>query len=324
MIPKFNMQKVHRVLHNAIGRAYGISPPKDDIAKFGTHLGLLEAWNTRGRGQKEEEKTSENPRDLFDYDSIFNSVSNIFQDYQNFDQYPEEDEPGLRRTLTQKLVGQVGKKHVDQVVNDLIEDHRPQSLKNMQAYESYLRTNVYTPVENEFLDNWTEHFEVTNSYLFGGLENYKNQPFYYEPKLKEAKNNVSILDGILNKSILPQDVVSYRGMDVSKCQITFPKGFETGDKFEYKGFMATALDKSWALDFVHGDNTYKNKNMLFEIHANKGIHATYMDKNSIMNIRERELLIERNTKWKVISTRNEKWKSYDVNVIVISPLEEDK
>lgn len=137
----------------------------------------------------------------------------------------------------------------------------------------------------------------------------------------ETINYIKELDAIIDQSIIPEDAIVLRGVANSgwdKLDKT------TGAEFNYKGYMSTTTDNRILSDYLDKDKNGKQN--VVEIHVKRGTRGIYLGKNSIKNDKirvitsQKETLIGRNTKMKVIGYREES----DRNVLIYETIPDNK
>lgn len=121
-----------------------------------------------------------------------------------------------------------------------------------------------------------------------------------------GKYNTSVkaLDSALSQKTLPHDMELYRGMDMSSDHAqAVVDSWEPGSTFQDKGYLSTSLDKHMAHNVFVESNGPK---ATITVRAPKGTHAGYMNaaSNNHMMAYEQEMLLPRNTNYRVISKTN--------------------
>ena len=108
---------------------------------------------------------------------------------------------------------------------------------------------------------------------------------YVSPEKDMLERYADIISAALNKHTLQQAIICYRG---SVIDIT--EGFDVGDIIISNQFMSTSLVESKAFS-----DKYK-----YKIYAPKGTKGAYIEEISLFP-RQREFLIDRNTKFRLLS-----------------------
>ena len=128
-------------------------------------------------------------------------------------------------------------------------------------------------------------YERSNGYLRGKAE-------LSEYDLKEVKDDIPRLDAVLNRSIVPEDVVVYRGAKLSKSTL---KQFEPGSTFTDAGFISSTLTPTVAEKFAG------EKGVIMEIGIPKGSHGLYIGVRGLTAFpTESEFLLPRSSTFKVV------------------------
>lgn len=142
----------------------------------------------------------------------------------------------------------------------------------------------------------------------GGLNTYTEEYYadvnYYLREGKFADNDkeycdfvkrtITDLDRTIKNYNLQEDIVTYKGTS----SLYYDK-YKEGEVFILKDFNSTSIDKQIS------DRVFKDKEnpYMLEIRVPKGTKGMYLGRNSA-NSTEKEFLIDRNTKYKVISKEN--------------------
>ncbi len=194
--------------------------------------------------------------------------------------------------------------------------------------EMHAQTDKITEVEENSIKKYTQGYEgeylAINGTLRGDLSQYEELLGSKISTQTQEKVNkwIENIDSAMNKTKLPQNTVLYRG-GIDKAIGTIFKNKEIQDfiitnevnetnlikvkdkllakSFEEKGYMSTSYDK-----FA----SYRGKVKL-KINAPKGINGMLVDKIGLED--EKEVLIKRNTQWKIKNITvemNEKERTY--------------
>lgn len=110
------------------------------------------------------------------------------------------------------------------------------------------------------------------------------------------EKTAKVLDKAIAKSTLESDAVLYRGVSDFDHIIERVKGLKSGDSFNLPTFSSTSRSKEWASDFMKGKSG--NKGMIV-INAKAGAHALDMDEFARHKGEEQEMLLGRNTDFKL-------------------------
>lgn len=142
------------------------------------------------------------------------------------------------------------------------------------------------------INTYTEEYYMDVNYY---LRNNDFPPGATEPYKEYVKEVTLGTEKTINEYQLKENLITYKGTS-SK----YYENYNVGDTFEMKEFNSTSINKKVAESvFLDKENPYT-----LEIRVSKGTNAMYLGKNSA-NSNEYELLINRNTSYKVIE-KNEK------------------
>jgi len=130
-----------------------------------------------------------------------------------------------------------------------------------------------------------------SSYSNVGYLNINDSLFSGNMKTPQIADDIKDIDGIMNKSIVQNDLVTFRGTSAE-----YFKDWNVDGVHEYKSFMSTSISKEVVeKDFL---TNYTNK-MLIEVMVPKGTKGLYLGTNSECDW-EQELLLNRGMKYKVL------------------------
>jgi len=133
--------------------------------------------------------------------------------------------------------------------------------------------------------------ESISSYSETGYLNINDSLFSGKIKTPEIENDIKNIDSIMNKSIVQNDLVTFRGTSAE-----YFKDWNVNEIHEFKSFMSTSISKEVVeKDFL---SSYSNK-MLIEVMVPKGTKGLYLGTNSECDW-EQELLLNRGMKYKVL------------------------
>lgn len=116
---------------------------------------------------------------------------------------------------------------------------------------------------------------------------------------------ISYLDEALQKASLPDEMILHRGISTDTwSKIRANKAFSTpGSEIELEGFTSTSYDPSVALKYA-SERSQGADTAIIEILAPKGTKAAAIEMHS-QAPGDKEILINRNTRFKVIEARVE-------------------
>jgi SPP1 gp7 family putative phage head morphogenesis protein len=109
----------------------------------------------------------------------------------------------------------------------------------------------------------------------------------------QADEQMHALDRAINKGSVPHDVLVYRGVKSGERE-GVTGTLEPGATIRDKGFSSTSISRATAKEFG---------SVLYEIEVPKGTHAAFVPGDG--PLKESELLLGRNSAFKVLSTRQE-------------------
>lgn len=175
------------------------------------------------------------------------------------------------------------------------------SIEKMDDFINSFDKNLiyqYSFREEESLIKYREDSRsVNNSLRFGG----------------DVDPNIEYIDSVFEKGLfkLNSDIITYRGigMDNNASFTSFLKSLNAGDVFQDKGFVSTTLSSKVKDDFI--PNSDVGKPMYLEIRIRKGhniIPMSLMGENDArvdMMYGEYEILLNRNSKFKVLESKTE-------------------
>jgi len=194
----------------------------------------------------------------------------------------------LKKDINKSLKNRIPNDKLEDTINELLQSKEPNGLIN---WRKDLEKSTYSDKETKFLDTYAEKYKTINDFLFKG----KNKT--------SAKSLVSELDNIMKKSELPADVVVYRGLPADIAKKMGLDISEVGTEIKNKGFMSTTVDRFWAENFT---NSFMETGTILEIKLKKGQNAAYLT-HTTAGRTEREVLVDRNKKYKVSSIREEEF-----------------
>lgn len=121
------------------------------------------------------------------------------------------------------------------------------------------------------------------------------------------KESVEALDRAIDKSTIPEDIVSYRGLwlDGKEQSKKFIEKFVPGAVLSDPGFMSTSINREIASDF---GGEQLGSGIVIELRIPKGTKGAYMDvlPENAKHFKQNEVLLGRGTKFKVVSVEKGK------------------
>lgn len=126
------------------------------------------------------------------------------------------------------------------------------------------------------------------------------------PASKEILKSIEWLDQALQRASLPEDMVLYRGVSPKIWELmkSDPKYTKPGKIFPAKGFTSTTYDQATAWRHASEKANDADEIAMIEVLAPKGTPALSLEAHSY-SPEDREVLINRNTKFKVIEARKD-------------------
>lgn len=131
-----------------------------------------------------------------------------------------------------------------------------------------------SPEEKDSLVDYTLNSDAVNGKLRSGFG---------------GGNQVNAMDAAIARSTLPEEAILWRGM-------SHDPGLKRGDSFGDSAFVSTSADRGIAEEFAKGG-------VLFSIKAPKGAHAADMEGLSPSYGSESEILLPRNSQFRVTGRR---------------------
>lgn len=167
-------------------------------------------------------------------------------------------------------------------------------IEKQKDLEKYYRPEDFTPEELNAIDSFKKDlFGPINTYLYKGFDETTDPNM-----ISNIQNNISILDNVFNRSVLPTDMIVYGGLS----QRYDPSNFRVDKDYVYRGYCSTSLDFARALD-VYAQTKQQGYQILLQINLKKGQKALYTD--SLFGEKEnREVILPRGSKIKIMSGPN--------------------
>jgi hypothetical protein len=179
----------------------------------------------------------------------------------------------------------------------------------IQRYGLELVKNRLSPEEVRLLKNYSgKHHIDINAFLRGETpEKWVSRAKSPEGHRKLMVKATQILDGIFEKSQLPQDVQTFKGVDVRRWRIT-PDMMESlvGNTITIPEYLSTSISKHTASIYAQSVKSPRNPSDAYacrcDITIPKGTHAIPMVYGVTLSEWEKEILLPRNTKLRVTFT----------------------
>jgi hypothetical protein len=126
------------------------------------------------------------------------------------------------------------------------------------------------------------------------------------PTSKDIRDAIELLDQALQRASLPEDMVLYRGVNppLWEAMKSDPKYVTPGKMFPGKGFTSTTYDQATAWKYASEKANDADEIAMIEVLAPKGTPALSLEAHSY-SPSDKDILINRNTKFKVIEARKD-------------------
>jgi len=124
-------------------------------------------------------------------------------------------------------------------------------------------------------------FEYVNKYA----NNISNAP-------SETKKSIKVIDDIMNKSIIPDKILLYKGVSDSRISNILNSG-----NYKPDGFVSTSIDKQKASEF--------GEKYILELNIPKGTKGVFLGDEMSNAPEEKEVLLNRGYVFKVVLTKKD-------------------
>jgi len=180
-----------------------------------------------------------------------------------------------------------------------VRDFKPADERTVTAYaiQSDQVFKDFTYFERDSVKRYTnEAFASVNAYL-NGTEKFNDQDSADNDKL------INYLDSAVEQGNITSDLIVYRGTETK-----YYDNYKAGDTFTEKMYYSTSLIRDVAQEFCDEApwRSQSEKNTVLEIQVPKGTRALYVGYHAGNNWDEREIILKRNTKFRVVSKENDK------------------
>lgn len=149
-------------------------------------------------------------------------------------------------------------------------------------------SKTHSAVNSEMNDRQKEAFDNYAGSMFRDVNPRLRQG---KPPSREDKKDVEEMDKVFASSSSSADVVVYRGVSSEAVEKMVP-----GSTFVDGGFVSTSSSKQTASNFARGDGS-----AVMEIRVPKGSKAVSLINNGAFSKAEKEVLLNRGGKFKVVS-----------------------
>lgn len=157
--------------------------------------------------------------------------------------------------------------------------------------------NTMDEFERVAVKNYTDRdigFQI-NNHLYNGAS-----------ASKDILDTIDLIDQALQQASLPEDMILYRGVrpDIWEIMKADPGYATPGDEVIQKGFLPSTHNRARAWKYASEKAKDADEIATIEILAPKGTQAISIEANSY-SPDDKEILINRNTKFKVIEARKD-------------------
>ena len=173
---------------------------------------------------------------------------------------------------------------------------------------------AFSPASDSKIKEYAEQsdkvFELLTPEEVEGIDSYKDAYFAYINNHLNGKSEMNIedldgwvdgIDSAIEKFNVTDDLVAYRGTSSKHYN-----DLNAGDVFTEKGYYSTSLSESVAEEFKDETSARGGNPVMVEVRVPKGAKAIYLGHNGGDNFDENELLVARDTKYKVIDKSRDK------------------
>lgn len=182
-------------------------------------------------------------------------------------------------------------------------------MKNFENYKEFLLEDeaLNWAKENYFelfnMDEKDERYKVLAGYTgtdFYGINLFlRNRKNNHENSLNLEKyqKNINIIDNILNQNFILEDIVLYRYINKTLLKFLLKgNNLKQNIMFEDKAFVSTGLIKENLKSFSKENNC----KILLKLYVPKGTNGVYVSLYKKSILKEYEILLHRNTKFKIL------------------------
>lgn len=177
--------------------------------------------------------------------------------------------------------------------------------------------SILTTDEKELLYAYSDStYKEINRFLYGNTEDmdvYKNNVDNPEEHHDYIQTRIDLLDEIFEKSVLPQPITVYRGLNAARAGFC-GKNYENpdieravGKTYTFNGYVSTSASWTMALGFRGHESP-----AMLQIDLPAGTHAIPMTSMLSSYADEQEVLLARNTQIKISRVVMEKSRYYRI------------
>ena len=158
------------------------------------------------------------------------------------------------------------------------------------------QTNLSSGEANSLYAYKTLKYEGINKFLRGKPLDHINDPD--GSYLHGVKNDIVNIDSALSKSIIPENIISYRAFS-DDANTDFNK--LVGKLYTPKGYVSTALNKKGAELFLNDNKRLGRNPVMAKLYIPKGSKGAFMEGIKPMSGDGNEILLPNNSKFQVLS-----------------------
>ena len=158
------------------------------------------------------------------------------------------------------------------------------------------QTNLSSGEANSLFAYKTLKYEGINKFLRGKPLDHINDPD--GSYLHGVKNDIVNIDSALSKSIIPENIISYRAFS-DDANTDFNK--LVGKLYTPKGYVSTALNKKGAELFLNDHKRLGRNPVMAKLYIPKGSKGAFMEGIKPMSGDGNEILLPNNSKFQVLS-----------------------
>lgn len=250
-------------------------------------------FETAIRKQKDRQITSKASGDMIGVGKAQQKITQLTKEYNDFSKsvglstYKNKlSVSGYKRTSISKMITKVtdykiaSNKEISNLDNATKKIMKEISKNSIEAISSYVGVG---------------HNEINQTIING-----KPDKFTIYNNVKEIQKDIKNIEKMMNKSILNQKITTFRGTydDFNKYKI--------GDEFTLESFVSTSVSEKIAVQYAKRSG---NGGVVLEILTPAKTKAIYTGDN-FSALDEKELLLNKNLKYKIIDIKNIADKNY--------------
>ena len=148
--------------------------------------------------------------------------------------------------------------------------------------------NNYNPKEIDGLNAWQSGYYASIDQYFEGEQEFRTQG-----QIGTLENRITAIDEAIDKSVLPIELTVKSGVEAEKYGIVF-EDVKIGEIIQPRSFLPTTTSEAVAKTFTDSSK------IIYEIVLPKGSKGVYMNNVTKLKPHEKEIILPRNRKYKVI------------------------